>query len=209
MKNATEIICVVDKSGSMEAVASDAIGGFNAFLKDQQALPGEASLTLALFDAEYALLHDGVPIADAPPLDRASYRPSGMTALYDAVVRTIESVGRRLAETPEEDRPDKVIMVILTDGLENSSREFPGEPGARAVRERIEHQREKYNWEFLFLAANQDAVLSGGELGVRADRAQTFVADAEGTSRAFAMQSAAVTSFRACGDVGSDWREDA
>ncbi|MBD3175682.1 MAG: hypothetical protein GF320_10915 [Armatimonadia bacterium] len=208
MKDYTEIICIIDKSGSMDAVRSDAIGGFNSFLAEQKGLPGEARLTLVLFDTQYRVVCDHEPIGDVKPLTPATYVPGGMTALYDAVVRSIDSVGERLAGMPEEERPAHVIMVILTDGLENSSTDYPGAKGARAVRERIEHQRSTYSWEFVFLAANQDAVLTGGEMGVAANRASTFAADADGVQMAFARSAQAVTSLRTSGEVSADWADD-
>ncbi len=208
MGHFTEIICVIDKSGSMGPLQQDAIGGFNTFLEGQKALPGRANLTVVLFDTEYVVVHDGVPIAEAQPLTESTYVPGGMTALYDAVVRTIDSVGRRLAGTPESARPEHVIMAILTDGEENSSMEFPGAEGAKAVRERIEHQRDKYSWEFVFLAANQDAVVAGGRMGIAPDRAAPFVASSDGLQRAFSMQCAAVASMRNAGALAADWSKD-
>lgn len=208
MGHFTEIVCVIDKSGSMAPLQQDAIGGFNTFLEGQKALPSRANLTLVLFDTDYLVVHDGVPIAEAQPLTEATYVPGGMTALYDAVARTIDSVGVRLAAMPEEERPEHVIMAILTDGQENSSQEFAGPAGAEAVRARIEHQRDKYGWEFVFLAANQDAVVAGGRMGIAPDRTAHFDASPHGVERAFLMQRAAAESVRGRGVLRTDWAKD-
>ena len=120
-KDFNEIICILDRSGSMASVATDAIGGFNQFLKDQKELPGEASLTVVLFDNKYELLHENTPINDVPDLNFKTYVPRGMTALLDAIGKTIDETGKRLKNTPEDQRPEKVIVSILTDGFENAS----------------------------------------------------------------------------------------
>ncbi len=166
----TEIAFVLDRSGSMNAIASDAIGGFNSFLVDQQAQPGQARLTLVLFDHEYLVLQQNVDIQAAPPLDRRSYVPRGSTALLDAVGRTIDDVGARLAATPEAERPAKVIVAILTDGLENASRDYTYAKVSALIR----RQQEKYSWDFLFLAANQDAIAAAGALSIHAKDAMFF-----------------------------------
>ena len=188
----TEIACVIDRSGSMETVASDAIGGFNSFLKAQQELPGEARLTLVLFDDKYDLVHDAVPIGGASPLTSKSYVPGGTTALLDAVGRTVDAIGARLARMPEPERPGKVIVVILTDGHENASRTYTYE----RVAEMIKHQQEVYGWEFVFLAANQDAIASAGRLSIGAQDAIGFAATHEGVHVAYAAMSNTISERR-------------
>lgn len=188
----TEIVCIIDRSGSMESIRADAIGGFNAFLEEQQKLPGEAHLTLVLFDHEYERLFEGLPLADVPPLSHTTYVPRGTTALLDAVGRTIDEVGARLAATPEAERPTKVLVCILTDGQENASRGYT----RQRVREMIEHQQQKYSWEFQFLAANQDAFAEAGHLGIAPGDVATFVADSAGTLGAFATISQRVARTR-------------
>jgi hypothetical protein len=178
----SEIVCVVDRSGSMSSVRDDAIGGFNSFLESQRAVPGEARLTLVLFDHEYGVLHEGVPLEAVPPLDDNSYVPRGMTALLDAVGRTIDDVGKRLSDTPEVDRPEKVIVSILTDGYENASHDYSYD----RVSEMIRHQREKYGWEFVFLAANQDAIASASALSIDAADALSFQATPDGVRAGYA-----------------------
>lgn len=161
-ENLTEIICLLDRSGSMNSIITDAIGGFNKFLKDQKEVLGEAKLTLALFDDEYEIIHNGINIQSVPELNSLTYVPRGWTALYDAVGKTINTVGERLAKLSEEERPSKVIFVILTDGHENSSKEFTGQK----IKEMIKHQKEKYSWMFVFLGANLDANKTASGMGI-------------------------------------------
>lgn len=179
--NLTEIVCIIDRSGSMAAIQRDAIGGFNSFLAGQKRLDGEASLTLVLFDHEYERVLDGVPLSEVGPLTPFTYVPRGSTALLDAVGRTIDEVGRRLAATAENERPGKILVCILTDGLENASRFY----GRRRIQEMIEHQQAKYGWEFQFLAANQDAFAEARRMGIAQRDAAPFVADSEGVKEAF------------------------
>ena len=153
MKNMTEIVCVLDRSGSMESIVDDAIGGFNTFLKTQQETPGEARMSVVLFDHEYDLLYRGKALADIPPFNSLTFVPRGSTALFDALGRTIQEVGVRLAALAEVERPNKVLFVILTDGQENASKNYTGQQ----IKEMITHQLNVYQWEFLFFAANQDA----------------------------------------------------
>jgi uncharacterized protein YegL len=156
----TEIAFILDRSGSMESMTNAAISGFNEFLKAQQATvddhgqPIPATFTLILFDHEYLPVHNRQNIQTARPLTLDTYVPRGNTALLDAIGRTIDHIGQELAATPEADRPAKVIIAILTDGEENSSRHFSMED----INQRITHQTEKYQWEFMFLGANQDAI---------------------------------------------------
>ena len=159
----TEIICIIDKSGSMRPVCNDAIGSFNTFLAEQRKLPGQARLTLTLFDTQVTTPFNGVDIRDMPDLSVNTYNPDGNTAMLMAICETIDTVGRRLAETVEDEKPEKVIVVILTDGEENAS---PRQYTRQVVKDKIEHQRTKYSWEFVFLAANQDACLAGQSIGV-------------------------------------------
>lgn len=176
----TEIAFVLDRSGSMNPIAGDAIGGFNTFLHDQQALPGEARLTLVLFDHEFLVTHNNVNIRMVGPLDAKTYVPRGMTALLDAVGRTIDDMGARLAATPEDQRPSKVIFAILTDGQENASRDYT----FTKVAGMIKHQQDKYQWEFFFLAANQDAIAAAGALSIAPKDAIAFQATGQGVRKA-------------------------
>jgi uncharacterized protein YegL len=151
-KSKTLIAVVLDRSGSMEPIRDDIIGGFNTFMADQRKVPGECTVTLAQFDDEYEIVHDDKPLADLPNLTAETYVPRGSTALNDAIGRTINSVGATLAKRAESDRPGHVIFVIITDGAENASQEFAGSK----VTEMIKHQQDKYQWQFTYLAASLD-----------------------------------------------------
>ncbi|MEL7168920.1 MAG: vWA domain-containing protein [Bacteroidota bacterium] len=193
MNNAlTELVCVIDRSGSMQSIRDDAIGGFNAFLDSQKQGEGDARLTLVFFNHEYGLVHNAAPIESVDPLTTETFVPRGNTALLDAVGRTIDDVGARLAEAPEAERPGTVLVCILTDGLENASSDYTRD----RVKSMIEHQQSKYGWEFQFLAANQDAFAEAGSIGIAPVNAMPFVANAEGTKAAFAQVSARATKAR-------------
>jgi len=201
----TEIVVILDRSGSMLAIKSDVIGGFNQFLKDQQELPSKASLTLAQFDNEYEIVHDGKPIEDVPELNNETYMPRAMTRLLDAIGRTIVTVGERLHKTPEAERPGKVVVAIITDGLENDSKEYRDR---KKVMEMVKHQQEKYNWEFIFLAANQDAIAEGMAYGIGQHTSCNFTPTSRGTRAALSSFSGAVKSVRASGTVGDKLKSD-
>jgi uncharacterized protein YegL len=190
--NLTEIIVISDRSGSMGSIADDAIGGFNTFLKEQQEVPGECKFTYCQFDNEYEVVHDGIPIRDMKPLDRSTFVPRGSTALLDAIGRTINVVGERLAKTSEDQRPGKVIVVILTDGQENFSKEFSRDQ----IFEMITTQHDQFKWEFVFLAANQDAIAGGASLGISAAGSANYSPDAFGSRAIYKNASMGITSFR-------------
>lgn len=191
-KDYCDITVVLDRSGSMQSIKSDTIGGFNAFLKEQQQVQGEATISLFQFDTEYETVYEGRPVASAPELTNDTFQPRGMTALLDAIGRTINSVGRRLANLQENDRPEKVVFVIITDGEENSSREFK----IHQISDLIEHQKNVYKWEFVFLGANQDAIATASQMGISAQHALTYVADSQGAPAAFAAYSRNVARYR-------------
>lgn len=177
-KNLTELVFVLDRSGSMSSLAQDTIGGFNSIIDKQKEADGEAYVTTVLFDHEYTLLHDHIKLEDIEPMTGAEYQPRGMTALYDAIGTAINSVGERLNNTPEEERPEKVIFVITTDGYENSSREF----SAKKIKEMIEHQQNKYSWTFMFLGANIDSATVAGDIGISSNFARNYTATAAGVA---------------------------
>lgn len=197
MKDATEIVVVLDKSGSMGNIVDDTIGGFNNFLKEQQEQPGEANLTLAYFDTTYSIPIKGRAIKAVEPLTRETYRPGGGTALLDAIGKAITETGARLADIPEFNRPSKVIVVVMTDGEENSSKEHT----KAQIAEMIKHQEEKYDWAFLFLGAGMDSFHEARGLGVGQVhlKAANFAPSAQGIRSAYAGTSEAVSDYRSGG----------
>lgn len=192
MSNLTEIAVILDRSGSMQSIRDDAIGGFNSFLEAQKAVSGEAKFSLILFDNEYETPVLRQDLLHVKPLTDKTFVPRGATALYDAIGRTVNAIGADLANMPETERPSKVIIAILTDGMENSSREF-----AKAqISEMVKHQEEKYAWEFIYLGANQDAFDVGGALGMRAENIANFAATGVGTRGAYETANRLTTRYR-------------
>jgi hypothetical protein len=189
--NLTEIIFLLDRSGSMGGLEGDTIGGFNAFIENQRKLEGKTVVTGVLFDDQYEVVWNGVE-AEKVKLTTEEYYVRGCTALLDAVGKTILDVGYRLSKTNEEDRPGKVIFVITTDGFENASREFT----YGKVKELIQHQQEKYNWEFIFLGANIDAKKEADSLGIDIENAYNFKATETGVECMYKMVSEEVTERR-------------
>jgi Mg-chelatase subunit ChlD len=175
--NYTEIAFILDRSGSMESCQDAAIEGFNDFLHEQQQAEGLAKLTLVLFDSEYLVPVQSLPVQEVIPLTRETYVPRSMTALLDAIARTVDEMGARFAALLEEDRPVQVIVSILTDGLENASQNF----GWEDVAERIKHQTDVYKWTFLFLGANQDAIATAAKMNIAAANSASYVADEAGS----------------------------
>ena len=189
----TEIACIVDRSGSMDDLREATIDGFNTFLSAQQDAPGRARMTLVLFNDTYHVVHESADIGLVPPLTCATYVPDGTTALLDAVGRTVNDLGCRLDATPHARRPGKVIIAILTDGLENASQEFSWPQ----ISEIIRHQQEVYNWEFLFLGANQDAIATAARMSVPAANARNWDASPSGMAEAMSMMCCEVSARRA------------
>lgn len=196
-KGMTEIVCIIDKSGSMEAIKSDAIGGFNSFLETQKKEEGRARLTLTLFDTSYDVRLNNVDIEKVEPLNDKSYSPGGCTALLDAIGKTLDIVGERLSGASEESKPEKVLVAILTDGLENSSTDFT----KTQINEKISHQREAYQWEFIFLAANQDAMAEAQGIGIPTAHAVSFAHTGEGARTAYAAMNNMTSAYRKTGKV--------
>lgn len=194
----TEIAFILDRSGSMQTMTHAAISGFNEFLKAQQGtlddhgMPIPATFSLILFDHEYLPVYHRQDIQIARPLTLATYVPRGNTALLDAIGRTIDEIGHALAATPEAERPAKVVIAILTDGEENSSRQFSMED----INRRITHQTEKYQWEFMFLGANQDAIATAARMGIHSHHAATFAADADGLQTGTAAYAKRISASR-------------
>lgn len=193
----TEIIMIVDRSGSMEPLRNDAIGGFNTFLEDQKKQSGQANLTLVLFNDGYDVVVDGKPIQEVSSLNHETYVPQGSTALLDAMGKAINQTGARLAAMDEQDRPGKVIVVVLTDGQENASHEFSKAKIAALVKQ----QEEQYNWKVIFLSSDMHAIQDAGAY-IRPGAVLRHAADAAGTCRSYVAASCAVSHYRATGAVG-------
>ncbi len=169
-KSYTEIAFILDRSGSMQSMVEPAISGFNRLLREQQQIPGHARFTLVLFDDQYELPCQSVPISEVVELDTATFVPRGSTALLDAVGRTIDELGEKLAATPEAGRPGQVIIAILTDGHENASTRYSWAD----VAQRIRHQTDTYQWQFLFLGANQDAIATAAQMNIHSSNTANF-----------------------------------
>ena len=199
----TEMVFILDRSGSMSGLESDTIGGYNAMLAKQQKEPGEAVITTVLFDDQYELLHDRINLRGVAPVTDKEYYVRGNTALLDAVGKTINKIGNAQKRTAEPERAENVVVVITTDGMENASREFNEEK----VRRMIEHQKSKYNWEFIFLGANIDAIATAARYGIGKDRAANYNADGEGTALNYAVVSEAVSCMRASAPIDENWKE--
>ena len=196
-KNLTELVFILDKSGSMAGLERDTIGGFNSMLEKQKKVDGECRITTVLFDNNYELLHDRIDIRAVSPMTDEEYQVGGSTALLDAIERTIHKLAGVQKNTAEEYRAEHVMFVIITDGEENASREY----SPQKVKTMIEKEREKYGWEFVFLGANIDAVETAGRFGIAADRAVDYVPDSAGTELNFQAMSETVACFRATGAV--------
>lgn len=175
----TLIAALLDRSGSMDSIRSDTEGGFNALIAAQRTEPGDATVTLAQFDTEYEVVYENRPLADVPPLD---LQPRSMTALFDALGRLITDLGAELAARPEAERPGHVIVVVMTDGYENSSVEWTAE----SVNAVVKRQESEYSWHFVFLGANMDAIAVGAQLGFAPDRTMTYDASELGVASAMA-----------------------
>ena len=190
-----DITIILDRTGSMEPIRDDTIGGFNRFVEDQRRGPGECLMTLAQFDSQepFEVLYRAVPIGDVQPMTRDRYVPRAATPLLDAIGRGINDTGKRLSEVAESERPEKVLFVVITDGLENASREFK----KATIKEMVERQREVYKWEFVFLGANMDAIQEGEALGVAPNAAITVAPDAAGVRAAYASLGYVTTAYRA------------
>jgi hypothetical protein len=189
----TYLIFVIDRSGSMATIRDDMIGGFNTFIKTQKdAKLGDCKVFAYKFDNIYEAMFEDVDLNDVPQLDRTNYVPRDMTALYDAVATTIDNMGARLAAMKEEDRPEKVLVVTITDGEENASRKF----NQQNVADRIKTQREQFNWDFAYIGANQDSWQVGSSIGYQAGTTLDYVADSGGTAFAFQKLCASTSNYR-------------
>ena len=197
-ENFTYIAVVLDRSGSMQSTQDDVIGGFNTFIADQKKVPGKAIFTLAQFDDVYELVYDGVDISEVKDLTKETFVPRGSTALLDGIGRTINSVGSKLSAMEEHERPSKVIMLVITDGAENASKEH----SHAKVKEMVEHQTNKYNWQIIFMGAgSMDAIAQGQSMGFAASNSYNFRRSKIGTSKLYSNISKSITDSRTTGSV--------
>ena len=201
----TELVFILDRSGSMEGLERDTIGGFNSMIKKQQGEPGEALVSTVLFSDGTDVIHDRVALGHVRPLTDREYFVGGCTALLDAVGGSIRHIVDVHRYARPEDVPARTLFVITTDGQENASRRYR----LGDVRRMIEHEREKYGWEFLFLGANIDAIEAAGRIGIDADHAADYLGDSAGTAGNFCAMSGAVSYVRSCkAPIGRAWKRD-
>lgn len=203
-KELTEIVFILDKSGSMSGLEKDTIGGYNSFLEKQKKAEGEALVSTVLFSDRNTVLHDRVPISSMELLTDKDYMAGGSTALLDAIGSAIHHIKNVHKYMREEDRPAKTVFVITTDGEENSSSEY----SYSKIKEMIEVQQKESGWEFLFLGANIDAIGEAGKLGIRADRAVRYECDAVGTALNFETVGEAMCCLRSGSELKADWSDD-
>ncbi|AHM57539.1 hypothetical protein EAL2_808p00320 (plasmid) [Peptoclostridium acidaminophilum DSM 3953] len=202
-KDLTELVFILDRSGSMDGMESDTIGGYNAMLEKQRKEPGEAIISTVLFDDRYELLHDRINIRGIEPITDKEYFVRGSTALLDAIGRTINKIVNIQRHTAEEERAEHVMFVIVTDGMENASREY----GYEKVRQMIEHEKSKYGWEFIFIGANIDAAETAERFGINREMAADYNADSVGTRLNYDVISDAVSNLRANRAIPKNWKE--
>ena len=195
--NLVEVVFILDRSGSMGGLEADTIGGFNSTLEKQKKEKGEVLWSTVLFDNEHEVIHNRVPIERVEELTENEYYVRGCTALLDAIGRAVNHIGNVHKYAREEDVPEKTLFVITTDGMENASREYT----YRSVKQMISRQQEKYGWEFLFLGANMDAVSEAGRLGIRAERAASFLNDKAGIAGNYETITEAMTQYRSTGVI--------
>lgn len=203
-QNLTELVFILDRSGSMRGLEQDTIGGFNAMLEKQKRQPGRALVSTVLFDNEIQVLHDRRKLRSVKPITEKEYYVRGCTALLDAIGGAIHHIGNIHKYGRREDVPERTLFVITTDGMENASRRY----SAPQVKKMIQRQQEKYGWEFLFLGANIDAVETAGHLGIAPDRAVNYHCDSRGTRLNYEAVSQAVSAVRCSAPLTAHWKDD-
>ena len=202
-KNLTELVFILDRSGSMCGLEADTIGGFNAMIQKHKREAGDALVSVVLFDDESRVLYDRVPLQQVRPMTDKDYYVGGCTALLDAVGGALHHMGNVHKYAREEDRPEKTLFIITTDGMENASRRYTYDQ----VKARINRQKEKYGWEFIFLGANIDAAREAARFGIDADRAANYHADTLGTDAIYGAMNDAVTHIRCCqAPLDANWK---
>ena len=201
-KNLTELVFILDRSGSMAGLENDTIGGFNAMIEKQKGEEGQALVSTVLFDNEREVIHDRVALENIAPMTRKEYYVRGCTALLDAVGNAIHHIGNVHKYAREEDRPEKTLFIITTDGMENASRQYSYEK----LKAMIQRQKEKYGWEFIFLGANIDAAKEAARFGISEDHAANYHADRMGTAVIYEAVNEAVCCARAARPMGNHWK---
>lgn len=194
--NFTSINVLIDASGSMARLTADTIGGFNQFLKSQKDVPGEAVLSLWTFSNTREVVHEFKNLTDVPDLNNDTYKITGATALLDSLAQSVDDTGKYLASLSEEDRPSKVIFLIITDGQENASRKFTKEQ----VKEMVTHQTEKYSWDFIFMGANIDSMAEGNAIGVAQNNTMNYAATPAGTKSLYSNIGESMSRYRLTAD---------
>ena len=202
-KDLTEMVFILDRSGSMSGLETDTIGGFNSMIERQRKEPGEALVSTVLFANESSVIHDRVDIRKVEPMTDRQYSVGGCTALIDAIGQAIHHIGNVHKYAREEDVPEHTVFVITTDGMENASHRYSSDE----VKNMVKRQKEKYGWEFLFLGANIDAVETAARFGISEDRAVRYHNDARGQKLNYETVSDAVCCVRSCAPLGRDWKE--
>lgn len=200
-KNLTELVFILDRSGSMSGLESDTVGGFNAMIEKQKNAQGDAFVSTVLFDNDTCVIHDRVKIACVQPMTREQYSVRGCTALLDAIGKAIHHIGNIHKYAREEDRPEHTLFVITTDGMENASRMYSREE----IKRMIERQKQKYGWEFMFLGANIDAVETAGRIGIDKNRAVNFHSDSEGIRLNYEVIGDALCNMLTSSEIPDEW----
>lgn len=201
-KNVTEIVFLLDRSGSMSGLEQDVIGGFNAMIEKQKKAEGEAVISTVLFDSVSEVIHDRADVRQIKPMTDKDYTARGYTALLDAIGGAVHHIGNVHKYARPEDVPEHTLFVITTDGMENASRQY----GSDQVKRMIERQKTKYGWEFLFLGANIDAVETAGRFGISGDRAVNYHSDKEGTQLNYEVLNEAICAVRCNAPLGAGWK---
>ena len=202
-KNLTEMVFILDRSGSMQGLEKDTIGGFNGMIEKQKNVEGEALISTVLFDHESVVLHDRINIREIRPMTGGDYTVRGCTALLDAIGGAIHHIGNVHKYARKEDVPEKTLFVIITDGMENASKNYTSEQ----VKQMIERQKAKYGWEFLFLGANIDAVETAKQFGIAKERAVSYRSDSVGTELNYKVVSEAMCAMRCSASIPDNWKE--
>ena len=203
-KDSMALVFVLDRSGSMSGLESDTIGGYNSMLKKQKEKPGDVKVTTVLFDDQYEILHNGLEMKDVKPITEREYYVRGTTALLDAIGKTINKMINLQKCTPEKNRAKQVLFVIITDGMENASKEY----SSNKVKSMVDFQKEKYGWEFIFLGANIDAYETAEGFGINKDRAVNYHADEKGTNLNYEVLNETIIHMRTHKSIHEHWKKE-